>query len=105
MAFLRQCAPGLWFDSIYGECTEKELANCISGTISNPNKIPEAYSFVCPLHFNYDFLFFPHNSHCDQYYICEKGIAYLHDCPGGNFYDVYQEKCEDLSTAVCLMNL
>lgn len=87
-----------------------EFAKCISGTIGNPNEIqsgetPEKYSFVCPLHFNYDFLFFPHYSHCDQYYICEKGIAYLHDCPDGRFYDVYQEKCEDLSTAVCLIDL
>lgn len=108
---MRQCAPEMWFDIIERECNDRAIATCISGTNSTDpdlnfvNKLPESYSFVCPLHFDYDILLFPHQSKCDQYYLCEKGVAYLHLCPRGEFYDIRQEKCGDPTTAVCLKNL
>lgn len=108
MAFLRQCAPEMLFDIVNRECNEREKATCISGTsngleLNEVNLMPT--EFVCPLHFDYDILLFPHQSSCERYYVCEKGVAYLHKCSNGKSYDIKTEKCEEPVIAICLNNL
>lgn len=109
VAFLRQCAAGMFFDIVNRECDDMETATCISG--ASVNKLPgnsiviPSVSFKCPVHFNYDYLLFPHQSKCEQFYMCNNGIAYLRDCPSDQVYDVKKEQCQPLLEAVCLKDL
>lgn len=108
MSFLRQCAAGMLFDIINRECDDREIATCISGAVTDDlpeNRDLPTFFFKCPIHINYDVLFYPHNSMCNRYYACKKGIAYLLVCPKGQHYDVENEECRDYTNAICLNDL
>lgn len=104
VAFLRQCAEGMYFDVVNRECNDREISTCISGTAINPSERPVSSTFSCPLG-DYEVLFYPHQSRCERFFECRKGIAYLKYCPSGQHYDVPNEVCYAKSEAVCLKDL
>lgn len=106
VAFLRQCAPKLFFDIISRACEAEDIAICISGdlvpeepTLSVPN---QPSGLQCPVAGAGEILYFPHRYNCNNFYTCERGIAYLRKCSPGEQYDVKSEVCMQSSEAVCL---
>lgn len=106
VAFLRECAQGTIFDIIERKCYDKDIATCISGTDESDSRNehfqPESFSFLCPLHVQQEITYYPHQSKCNKYYLCNKGVAFLRNCPFGQSYDIEKESCLDELDATCL---
>ncbi|CRK86199.1 CLUMA_CG000140, isoform A [Clunio marinus] len=110
VAFLRECANRMWFDITERSCLPDDIAVCISGTMLNPEGssmgiINYSEQFSCPLQSAIGVNFYPHDSNCKKYYACQTGIAFLHECPENQFYDVYSHECVEETIATCINDL
>lgn len=97
------------FDIIFRECGDKETATCISGAEIDPDLdfglITSNSPFFCPVQEGHEIAPYPHQSKCNRYFLCDRGVAYLQMCTSNQVYDVYTEKCEDKLEGVCLTDL
>lgn len=85
-AVLRQCAPGLEFNTEFQQCMLKEDANCVFSE--------------CPP-FNYPLTFLRSTSSCNEFSICFYGEPVPHNCADGLHWDQEHEWCTVPEEANC----
>lgn len=85
-AILRDCAEGLHFDPVAGECNFPEIAGCqLCPPTNDPNNI----------------VILPSEVDCRIYYVCFNGEPRQVVCPEGLYFNVDIEACDLASNVNC----
>ncbi|XP_043597628.1 chitin-binding domain protein cbd-1-like [Bombus pyrosoma] len=79
--YIEQCASGLYYDNVSGECAWPESVDLISMHCPRITDCTRTSKFV------------PHNCECELYYKCEGGVKYLAECPGASSFDYVLGNC------------
>ncbi|XP_043597829.1 chitin-binding domain protein cbd-1-like [Bombus pyrosoma] len=79
--YIEQCASGLYYDNVSGECAWPENVDLKSMHCPRITDCTKTSMFI------------PHNSDCKVYYKCEDGVKYLAECPGASSFDYVLGTC------------
>ena len=80
---IEQCASGLKYDKVSGECAWPENVDLKSHSCPLITDCTRTSRFI------------PHNCQCKLYYTCENGNKYLSECPGASSFDYVLATCVD----------
>lgn len=82
---VQNCAAGLEFDIVAGNCRDKEVANC-NPCVYNPSN---------ELHFILD------DNHCDKYIMCVGNSRFNLECADGFHFNIAISACDIPANAKC----
>ncbi|XP_055544551.1 uncharacterized protein LOC129729757 [Wyeomyia smithii] len=91
------CHDGLWFDQERQTCDRSEYVECDG--FDAPDVRPPDYTGICED--VDDGMLAPHDTFCNEYFLCVRGVGWPIICPLGLWFDVEQQTCSVAGQVQC----